>query len=389
MADGGVEFENPEFDRDDIDGDEVDNDFMDDTEFHRIMTNQYESLNNLTGETRETEQNNLMKMTADEVDWILRKDKLKRPIFGIKWGEKDYPLSYYKSNKPDAILQFTSFDTIQRKYGVNFIRDALGVSDYQPSTARLRAGRQDRQALITANNQVNTATEQIPLQDFSTQTAVQETADAVNSVETILQTLMDLPDVKNAQTQTEGLNLRELQGLDKALQSIRGELVNNLAKLTDIDKDIAKEKRKLGEAEDKISKRDIKARLKNLEDEKAARLEAASANKEALRGQINRIKETINKVLKEDTTIGERLKTLFGEQGITTVSVLTAIGMIIGVIVEAVIPTSGGAVTPPKPPSSQGGVKEWVKKQLRIIAAVPTTMLPTISAVFFCFHGAD
>ena len=83
-----------------------------------------------------------------------------------------------------------------------------------------------------------------------------------------------------------------------------------------------------------------------------------------MRGQINRIKETISKVLKEDTTLGERLRTLFREQGITIVSVLTAIGMIIGVIVEAVIPTSGGAVTPPKPPSSQGGVKEWVKKQL-------------------------
>ena len=64
MAEGGVEFENPEFDRDDIDRDEVDNGFMDDTEFHRIMTNQYESLNNLTGETRETERNNLMKMTV-------------------------------------------------------------------------------------------------------------------------------------------------------------------------------------------------------------------------------------------------------------------------------------------------------------------------------------
>ena len=103
---------------------------------------------------------------------------------------------------------------------------------------------QDFQALITANNQVNssTATEQIPLQDFSTQTAVQETVDAANSVETSLQTLMDLPDVKNTHTQTEGLNLRELQCLDKALQSIRGELVNNLAKLTDIDKDIAQEK---------------------------------------------------------------------------------------------------------------------------------------------------
>ena len=240
MAEGEVEFENPEFDRDDIDADEVDNGFMNSPECHRIMANQYESLNKLTGETQETERNNLMKMTvkrfydrnqepmryeADEVDWILRKDKLKRPLFGIKWEEKDNPLSYYKSNKPDATSQFTSFDTIQRKYGVNFIRDALGVSDYQPSTARLRAGRQDFQALITANNQVNTATEQIPLQDFSTQTTVQETVDAANSVETLLQTLMDLPDVKNTHTQTEGLNLRELQVLTKRFRAFEESLL--------------------------------------------------------------------------------------------------------------------------------------------------------------------
>ena len=86
-----------------------------------------------------------------------------------------------------------------------------------------------------------------------------------------------------------------------------------------------------------------------------------------MRGHINRIKETINKVLKEDTTIGERLRTLFREQGITIVSVLTAIGMIIGVIVEAVIPVGGGAVTPPKPPS-QGGVKDRVKNNCSILA---------------------
>ena len=107
--------------------------------------------------------------------------------------------------------------------------------------------------------------------------------------------------------------------------------------------------------------------MKKLEDERSARLEAATTNKEALRGQINRIKETINKVLKEDSTLGERLKTLFEEQGISIVSVLSAIGMIMGTIIEAVIPTGGGAVTPPKPPS-QGGAKEWVKRQLHNLA---------------------
>ena len=116
---------------------------------------------------------------------------------------------------------------------------------------------------------------------------------------------------------------------------------------------ISTHKPKIPEAEDETSKRDIMSRIKNLEDERATRLEAASANKEELRGQINRIKETLNKVLKEDTTLRERLKTLIKRQGITIVCILTAIGMIIGVIVEAVIPTTGGGTTPPKPPSKE------------------------------------
>ena len=51
--------------------------------------------------------------------------------------------------------------------------------------------------------------------------------------------------------------------------------------MSDNDKDIAKEKSKLAKANE-ISKKDIKTRLKNLEDKKAARLEAENANKEAL-----------------------------------------------------------------------------------------------------------
>ena len=150
------------------------------------------------------------------------------------------------------------------------------------------------------------------------------------------------------------------------MQSTRGELTNNLSKLTELDKAISRQK-KIQEAEDETSKRDIKSRIQYLEDERAARLDAASAKKEELRGQINRIKETINKVLKEDTTLRERLKTLFKEQGMTIVSILTAIGMIIDVIVEAVIPTTGGGTPPPKPPSKEG-VKNWVKKQLHNLA---------------------
>ena len=93
-----------------------------------------------------------------------------------------------------------------------------------------------------------------------------------------------------------------------------------MTKLTELDKDIAKQKQKLQEAEDdeeasdNTTKRDIRVRTKNLEDKRTARLTAASANEEALRSEINRIKETIDRVLTEDTTLRERLKTLLTEQ---------------------------------------------------------------------------
>ena len=50
----GYEFENPTFDDEDIDKDideEPETSFTDEIEFQRTLTNQYEALNNLRGET--------------------------------------------------------------------------------------------------------------------------------------------------------------------------------------------------------------------------------------------------------------------------------------------------------------------------------------------------
>ena len=62
-----------------------------------------------------------------------------------------------------------------------------------------------------------------------------------------------------------------------------------------------------------------------------------------LKNQITSFKETIAKVLDKDTSLGEKIQTLFREQGITIASILTAIGMAIGVLVEALLP---GGVLP-------------------------------------------
>ena len=84
----------------------------------------------------------------------------------------------------------------------------------------------------------------------------------------------------------------------------------------------------------------LQGQLSDIELERQARLEALSTNRAALRSQINRIRETIRRLLHEDKMLAERIRTLFREQGITTASILTAIGMAISTLVLAV---TGGA----------------------------------------------
>ncbi|MES9881389.1 MAG: hypothetical protein ABW185_10965 [Sedimenticola sp.] len=83
-----------------------------------------------------------------------------------------------------------------------------------------------------------------------------------------------------------------------------------------------------------------------MEDERAARLEAASANREDLRSQINSIRETIYRIRHEYTTLAERIRTLFREQEIMIASVLMALGQKISNLVL----TLTGAVLVASPP---------------------------------------
>ena len=84
------------------------------------------------------------------------------------------------------------------------------------------------------------------------------------------------------------------------------------------------------------------------------------------------VKEMIAKVLDKDTSLGEKVLTLFREQRITIASMLTAIRMAIGVLVEALLPggaaISGGGGEPP--PKDETGLKEWVRSKLKALASL-------------------
>ena len=79
-------------------------------------------------------------------------------------------------------------------------------------------------------------------------------------------------------SQNTDIDMREFVGIDKALQSIQGEVLNNTSKLSEIDKRIKRDTKKLEEVKNDPTYTDeqrqlYRNRLDNLNTEKRARLE--------------------------------------------------------------------------------------------------------------------
>ena len=77
--------------------------------------------------------------------------------------------------------------------------------------------------------------------------------------------------------------MREFLGINKALQSVQGELLNNTSKLTEIDNRIKRDAKKLEEVENDPTYTDeqrqlYRDRLDDLNTENQARLEILSQN---------------------------------------------------------------------------------------------------------------
>ena len=258
---------------------------------------------------------------------------------------REYPdINLINENKgrPNKLTTFARY-----KGGRDAIRQNLGFPNWSPKVSAAA-----RAALLKAGQQLGKGSESLDKAGA---------AEAIKSAKKIVAVLA-----------REGYTSRDILGMCRALERSRGEHTNNLAKLSELDEHIAFEEHKLEEAPDETTKDRIAERLRKLQDERAARLEAASATREALRSQISRIRETLHRILHKDTTLGERIRTLFREQGITIASILTALGMTISTIVLALTGGSGGGAAPPQPPQppGKGGVKDWLKKHLRSLGRI-------------------
>ena len=146
-----------------------------------------------------------------------------------------------------------------------------------------------------------------------------------------------------------------------------------------MEEHIAKEHRKLEEFRkypgvyDDPKREDITKQIDALNDELSTRQQSIDLLKGRLKSQITTFKETIAKVLDKDTSLGEKIRTLFREQGITIASILTAIRVAIRVLVEALLP-GGGAATAlgggEPPPKDEKGLRGWIRNKLKALASL-------------------
>ena len=86
--------------------------------------------------------------------------------------------------------------------------------------------------------------------------------------------------------------------------------------------------------------------------------------------QIYQIRDSITKFLDKETgTLGERIRTLFKEQGVMIVSILTAVGMAIGFLIEALLGgLSVSSTTSESTSDKKGGAREWIKNKLKALS---------------------
>ena len=115
---------------------------------------------------------------------------------------------------------------------------------------------------------------------------------------------------------------------------------------------------------------DITKQIDALNDELVTRQESTDLLKGRLKNQITSFKKLLLKYQDKDTSLGEKIRTLFREQGIMIASILTAIRMAIRVLLEALLPGGGAAASGGPPPKDEKGLKEWVRSKLKALASL-------------------
>ena len=329
-------------------------------------------------------------------------EKLYNRLHLVEFNKGTYKVAFENdSKKYKDILSSTNKwlepNTYLRIFGKKFMKD-IGFDADKPRTGtKSKIPKKKMKQIEMYVDEIDDNTKQFARELNELPTTSEDTQDNImlqdiitkneiaidNSMKLIETSLTEIG--ADASTQTDGLtptfNYRELEGLDKELRTISGSLRSAIAKSIAKQTDIDRENRKLEEmANDETysdeQREEVRAGLQRFQDEQKAISDQIRILKGRYSNQIYQIRESIMKFLDKETgTLGERIRTLFKEQGITIVSILTAVGMTIGVLIEALLggpststPTPQSTTTSDKQPKVKGGAKEWIKNKLKALS---------------------
>ena len=323
-------------------------------------------------------------------------EKLYSRLHLVESDEGTYKVAFENdSKKYKDILSPTNKWQVPNKYlkifGKKFMKDIGFDADEPKSGTKSKIPKKRMEQIEQYIDEIDDNTKQFAARELNELPKSEDTQDNImlqdiinkneiaadNSVKLIETSLTEIG--ADASTQTNGLTLRELEGLDKELRTISGSLRSAIAKSIAKQVDIDRENRKLEEmANDETysdeQREEVRARLQRFQDEQKAISDQIRLLKGRYSNQICQIRESIMKFLDKETgTLGERIRALFKEQGITIVSILTALGMTLGVLIEALLggpststPTSQSTTTSDK----KGGAREWIKNKLKALSSL-------------------
>ena len=349
----------------------------------------------ITMKTKNALKNDTIELIANEIyDKLTKLFNDRRKRLGIKGGTpiadpiRDYSkfklktdgtLSYkykrtviYLGNIDKGLKSLTEIS----KLGVNRLRTMgftnITYEDIQPYQPKFQNAREEARKLNEKLNEKSKTLESSSTTDVEAIELMEMTSKDIDGLEQ--ETSFIEPTERD-----KLLPLRELQGLDKQIRTIKGSLKVAIAKRVELEDRIKHEEDKLNEIQglnySDDQRKMVEDRIKKLRDELYERNEEINILKGEASKQINQIKESITKFLDKETgTLGERIRTLFKEQGITIVSILTVLGMTLGVLIEALLggPSTTSTPTPQSSTTSdkKGGAREWIKNKLKALSSL-------------------
>jgi hypothetical protein len=199
----------------------------------------------------------------------------------------------------------------------------------------------------------------------------------------------------NTETSLSGEDVEQLQELERGVRGGSADLIARIQELEKVDRSVAETVESLTadqsklerleptesefvETQDRIEQNE--ERLRSLREQRDAHIAAITSIRGNLRSQITRIRDTTDKVLHIDRSLGEQLRTIFIEQGVTIASLVAAVGAILAAVITALKKAGGAAAgggggpdASPEP-SESTGARQYVKNVLKNFSQLMKTL---------------